>query len=162
MKSKLLSGILLCVICLFSASVSAQNSVDWQAYLQGSPFSSDGATHSYGEYIRCEAVEASQTQSVMQLRYSAAAPASVMSRDNFVSMTTALNVMMEIGIASELGMTFEQFAERFSCTPVASPIGQVDAQIHYVFAAEGIQIQTLDGAGVVVEQSTVTWDSLLN
>jgi hypothetical protein len=152
----------LCAACLISSSVSAQSQFDWQAHLQGSSFSSDGTTHSYGEYMRCEAAEAGHTPLTLQLRYSATAPASVMSRDNFVAITTALNIMGEIRNASELGMTFEQYAEQFDCTPVASPIGQVDVQIHYVFAAEGIQIQTLDGAGAVVEQSTVTWDSLLN
>lgn len=161
-KMNVVSGMFLCAACLISSSVSAQSQFDWQAYLQGSSFSSDGTTHSYGEYMRCEAAATSQTPTVMQLRYSATAPASVMSRDNFVAMTNTLTVFMEIGIAAELGLTFDQYAEQFDCVPVTSPIGQVDVQIHYVFAAEGIQIQTLDGAGAVVEQNTLTWDSLFN
>jgi len=98
-----------------------------------------------------------------QIRSRASAPAAgVISRDRFVALVTATEVVLSLGMAE--GASGAQTASRalgaLDCDPLDAPIGAVDIELTTTMTAEGMQVEVTSTATNKVTRSTRTWQEI--
>ena len=102
----------------------------------------------------------------MQLKIYSEAPANgVISRDNFVSITSVLQTVSLLDIAVAMGATAnensESLAELFDFAALAEPIENVDLAINIYMHKGGIKMKFTDVRANETERYTMAWKELL-
>jgi len=94
-----------------------------------------------------------------QVRHYAEAPAEgVIGRDNFVALTTALNLMLlQQSFAAALNVPASAFLDAYDIQDLDAPIGTPDLELTLIVAAGGIQIEIKNTTTGEVSRMTQTW-----
>ena len=93
--------------------------------------------------------------------YSEAPKAGVISRDNFVGLTTQISMVLRLGFAARIpGLPLGQALDALKCTSIDAPIGKVDLEINTYMTKDGVQIETVDTTTGRTSRVTETWDHL--
>jgi hypothetical protein len=146
----------LCLTLLLTAPASAQ---EWKHQLAKSLVVIRAGKMVSEEYqlakIHVPGFEASQ----VQLKIHAEAPAvGLISRDNFVSLTTQLVVVtFYAAYADVYKVPASQFIQAVDFTELAAPIGTPDLEINVFMTADGLQFEIVNTATGQRTRSTTTW-----
>ena len=94
-----------------------------------------------------------------QVRVRSEAPArGLISRDNFVAMTTQTFVTLFLAVFAEAyEVPASAFLEGFDYTELAAPIGTPDIELNLVMTNEGIQFEVVNTASGERSRHTQTW-----
>ena len=94
-----------------------------------------------------------------QVKHYAEAPAEgIVSRDNFVAITTALNLMLlQQSFASALNVPASAFLDAYDIQDLDALIGTPDLELTLVLAAGGLQIEIKNTRTGEVSRTTQTW-----
>jgi len=95
----------------------------------------------------------------LQLKVHAEAPAvGLMSRDNFVAITTQLVVItFYTAFAEAYQVPASQFLEAVDFTELATPIGTPDVEINLFMTADGLQFEWVNTSTGQRKRSTMAW-----
>ena len=102
--------------------------------------------------------------------YSEAPAEGVISRDNFVAMTTGMQAVILFGMAAEANAryakTFSELLERseqaFDIEELDEPIGKVDLEINFYLTKGGMQIEYVNTRTGSTNRNTLTWDEIID
>ena len=104
----------------------------------------------------------------IQLRLHSEVPDSgVVSRDNFVGITAALQTIVLFGIAMEaqsstgVAMNLRTLDDAFEYVELDEPIGNVDLEINLYMSKGGLQMEFVNTRENRTERNTVPWKDLL-
>lgn len=89
-----------------------------------------------------------------QLKTSATAPTSIISRDNFVSIYSGYGIIMLVVLMDELEISINDY----DIKKLDELIGQPDITIHFEMAKNGMQIQLIADEGT--KSLTMTWSDI--
>ncbi len=100
--------------------------------------------------------------------YSEAPADDVISRDNFVAITTMLQTMIVFQMAAEahsqFAITSSEFLENpdqaFDIEDLDEPIGRVDLEINFYMNKSGLQIEIVNTRKGDTNRHTVTWNEM--
>ncbi len=96
-----------------------------------------------------------------QVKTRAEAPDSVMSRDYFLSFTTAATMLTLLTMYSQAyQVTVAEFIAGFDAKSLEAPIGNPDLELNLTMTAEGFQIEIVDTTSGESHRSTQTWDEV--
>jgi len=92
----------------------------------------------------------------------AEAPAAgVISRDNFVAMTTSMQSGFLIGVfAQEYPVSAFEFMQGFNFTQLEEAIGTPDLELNLIMTDQGIQSEYVNTATGANSRSTTTWTEM--
>ena len=95
----------------------------------------------------------------LQLKVHAEAPAvGLMSRDNFVAITTQFVVVTFFTVYAEAyQVTASEFLQAVDFTELAAPIGTPDVELNLFMTNEGLQFEWVNTADGQRSRSTMTW-----
>ena len=102
--------------------------------------------------------------------YSEAPAEGVISRDNFVAMTTGMQAVILFGMAAEANAryakTFSELLERseqaFDIEELDEPIGRVDLEISFYLTKGGMQIEYVNTRTGSTNRNTLTWEEVFD
>lgn len=106
-----------------------------------------------------------------QIKLYAEVPAEgVISRDNFVAITTMLQTMILLQMAAEAHSQFaiasteflENLDESFEFEELDEPIGRVDLEFNFYMNKGGLQIEIVNTINGSTNRSTVTWNEMFD
>lgn len=129
---------------------------DWKEELQRDLVTVENGEMTYSETELCEIEGSSRS---MQVRWEAKAPEEgVLSRDQFVAMTTEINLVTLFGFLERANVSLSDYLDRVSCQPIDDAIGEVDMTLSVTYAERGLQfaVQTDEGT----KRYTSTWDDV--
>jgi hypothetical protein len=138
------------VIALLVISYSSYSQEDWKTELKKELVKVDESNFTVKEFsiIKLDA------ETNLQLKTSAKAPVSVISRDNFVSIYSTFGVIFLYTMLSEAGYDIATVDMK----ELDELIGEADISIHFEMTKNGMQIQISSG-GEKMNQ-TMTWEEI--
>ena len=153
MKKTICGFFVLFLMCFSSAAIA--QSFDWKKELKRDLVTISGSDMNYSELEICTA---KGTPKAFQVRWNAKAPKrGVVSRDQFVAITTAVQSMFATKVAEAMNVSLTDYLQKISCKPVEEAIGMVDLEMTIVMSKGGMQIRAAQPATKKSNQSTVTW-----
>lgn len=91
---------------------------------------------------------------------SEAPAAGVISRDNFVALTTQVfTSIMIMALAEAYEVPASTFMNGFDYKKLSAPIGTPDLEINIIMTGEGLQIELVDTGSNERSRFTETWDN---
>ena len=155
--TKALPGIIL--LLLAATLVSAQ---DWRTQLKADAVVIRGGKMIYDEVglykIKVTGYEPAQVQVKV---HSEAAQGGVLSRDNFVSLTTLMFSMTFVAALSEsYKVPASQFLQGLDYTQLKSAIGTPDLELNLTMTNEGIQLEVVNTSSGQKTRQTMTWEQV--
>jgi|SRR5437667_1569009 len=155
--SKTFGGIMLLV--LTATSTRAQ---DWRAQLKADAVVIRGGKMIYDEVglykLKVEGYEPSQVQVKV---HSEAPQGGLVSRDNFVSLTTLMFSTTFIAALSEsYKVSASQFLQGLDYTQLKTAIGTPDLELNLVMTNEGIQLEVVNTSSGQKTRQTMTWEQV--
>jgi len=95
----------------------------------------------------------------MQVKVHSEAPVDgVISRDNFVSLTTLTFTTLFLGVLSEAyNVPASRFLDAVDYSELQAPIGTPDLELNLVMTNEGMQIEIVNTAASARSRQTMTW-----
>lgn len=155
--TKALPGIIL--LLLAATVVSAQ---DWRAQLKADGVIIRNGKMLYDEVglykIKVAGYEPAQVQVKV---HSEAAQGGVVSRDNFVSLTTLMFSMTFVAALSEsYKVPASQFLRGLDYTQLKSAIGTPDLELNLIMTNEGMQLEVVNTSSGQKTRQTMTWEQV--
>ena len=94
--------------------------------------------------------------------YSEAAARDLITRDNFVAITTGLKTLLFVGWAGEFEPAIEETDNNdlFYFEELDEPIGSVDIEINIYMNKGGLQLEIADRMENIAERVTMTWNDV--
>ena len=155
--TKALAGIVLFIV--LATPVSAQ---DWRAQLKA-----DAVVLRAGKMIYDEVglyklkVEGYQPAQVQVKVHSEAPQGGLVSRDNFVSLTTLMFSTTFIAALSEsYKVTASQFLQGLDYTQLKTAIGTPDLELNLTMTNEGMQFEVVNTSSAQKTRQTQTWEQV--
>ena len=149
-------------VVLLASDALAQD--DWRALLESDLVNIE-ADQMLIDRFSLDRIEFPGTAAVQfQVKYHAEAPAEgVMSRDNFVYLSTGLGELLVLGVYSEAyGVTMSQFLDAYDSTDLDAPIGTPDLEVNLFMTEEGLQIEIVNTATGERFRETQTWEQIFS
>jgi len=155
--TKTFAGIMLLVLA--ATAVSAQ---DWRAQLKSDAVVIRGGKMIYDEVglykIKVTGFEPAQVQVKV---HSEAPQGGLVSRDNFVSLTTLMYTMTFVAALSEsYRVTASQFLQGLDYTQLKSAIGTPDLELNLTMTNEGMQFEVVNTSSGQKTRQTQTWEQV--
>ena len=132
---------------------------DWRAYIKQDLVQVESDHFRIRRTEVCEAKLPDAKKPTLQITWSAEAPTSLLSRDQFVGMTQTYNTVFMIAILGATGISPDKWDEALDCKP-SEPIGQVDLEVGMIFAKGGMQLVVVDNQSGTTERTAMTWNQL--
>jgi len=155
--SKAFLGFLL--VAIAAPTVAAQ---DWRAQLKADAVVLRGGKMIYDEVglykIKVTGFEPAQVQVKV---HSEAPQGGLVSRDNFVSLTTLMYTMTFVAALSEsYRVPASQFLQGLDYTQLKAAIGTPDMELNLVMTNEGLQFEVVNTSSGQKTRQTQTWDQI--
>src|SRR3989442_9126378 len=155
--SKAFPGIMLLVLA--ASSVSAQ---DWRAQLKADAVVIRAGKMIYDEVglykIKVTGFEPAQVQVKV---HSEAPQGALVSRDNFVSLTTLMYTMTFVAaLAESYRVPASQFLQGLDYTQLKSAIGTPDLELNLTMTNEGMQFEVVNTSSGQKTRQTMTWEQV--
>ena len=147
------------LLVLAASPVAAQ---DWRAQLKADAVVIRGGKMIYNEVglykIKVEGYEPAQVQVKV---HSEAPQGGLVSRDNFVSLTTLMFTMTFVAALSEsYKVSASQFLQGLDYTQLKSAIGTADLELNLVMTNEGMQFEVVNTSSGQKTRQTMTWNQV--
>jgi hypothetical protein len=155
--TKPLLGIMLLVLA--STAVSAQ---DWRAQLKADAVVIQGGKMIYDEVGLYKLTVTGYEPAQVQVKVHSEAPVGgLVSRDNFVSLTTLMFSTTFIAALSEsYKVPATQFLQGLDYTQLKTAIGTPDLELNLVMTNEGMQFEVVNTASGQKTRQTMTWEQV--
>lgn len=143
-----MKSILVLFVVLSSVSVQA---TDWEKELAADIVTLDSNKQSLDEYFLMKFKSENGSANNIQVGIHSEGPTGVISRDNFVGITTMFYTMIIAGMVNLAECEFED---------LEAPIGKVDIEINLYMTKEGCQIEIHDVNSNQKNKQTTKWSEL--
>ena len=155
--TKAFSGIMLLVLAATPGSAQ-----DWRAQLKADAVVIRGAKMIYDEVGLYKIKVAGYEPAQVQVKVHSEAPqGGLVSRDNFVSLTTLMSSTTFIAALSEsYKVPASQFMEGLDYTQLKSAIGTPDLELNLTMTNEGMQFEVVNTSSGQKTRQTMTWDQV--
>ena len=155
--TKTFPGIMLLVLA--ASPTSAQ---DWRAQLKSDAVVIRGGKMIYDEVGLYKIKVAGYEPAQVQVKVHSEAPqGGLVSRDNFVSLTTLMFSTTFIAALSEsYKFSASQFMEGLDYTQLKTAIGTPDLELNLVMTNEGMQVGVVNTSSGQKTRQTMTWDQV--
>jgi len=155
--TKALLGIML--LALVSTPVSAQ---DWRAQLKADAVVIQGGKMIYDEVGLYKLNVTGYEPAQVQVKVHSEAPVGgLVSRDNFVSLTTLMFSTTFIAALSEsYKVPAAQFLQGLDYTQLKTAIGTPDLELNLTMTNEGMQFEVVNTASGQKNRQTMTWEQV--
>jgi len=155
--TKTFPGIMLLVLA--ASPTSAQ---DWRAQLKSDAVVIRGGKMIYDEVGLYKIKVAGYEPAQVQVKVHSEAPqGGLVSRDNFVSLTTLMFSTTFIAALSEsYKVSASQFMEGLDYTQLKTAIGTPDLELNLVMTNEGMQVGVVNTSSGQKTRQTMTWDQV--
>lgn len=155
--TKVFTGVMLLVLA--ATPTSAQ---DWRAQLKSDAVVIRGGKMIYDEVglykIKVTGFEPAQVQVKV---HSEAPQGGLVSRDNFVSLTTLMYTMTFVAALSEsYRVPASQFLQGLDYTQLKAAIGTPDLELNLTMTNEGLQFEVVNTSSGQKTRQTQTWDQV--
>ena len=152
----------LTALALLTSAGSAQE--DWRALLQKDLVEIQGDLMVW-DHFSMEQLEFDGVEPIrIQVKYHSEAPAEgLMSRDNFVQISTMTNMtILFIAFAEGMGVTMSEFLNAYDVEELDAPIGTPDLELTLVMTGGGIQFEIVDTTTGERSRETQTWAQIFS
>lgn len=155
--TKAFAGMMLLVLA--ATSVSAQ---DWRAQLKSDVVVIRGGKMIYDEVGLYKIKVAGYDPAQVQVKVHSEAPqGGLVSRDNFVALTTLLfTETFTTAMAESYQVSASQFLQGLDYTELKSAIGTPDLELNLVMTNEGMQFEVVNTSSGQRTRQTQTWEQL--
>lgn len=155
--TKTVPGIML--LFLTPTTAGAQ---DWRAQLKDDAVVIRGAKMIYDEVGLYKIKVAGYDPAQVQVKVHSEAPAAgLISRDNFVAMTTLMfTETFTTAMAESYQVPASQFLQALDYTQLKSAIGTPDLELNLVMTSEGMQFEVVNTSSGQKTRQTQTWDQV--
>ena len=155
--TKAFQGIIL--VLLAATSVSAQ---DWRAQLKAEAVVIRSGKMLYDEVGLYKIKVAGYEPAQVQVKIHSEAPqGGLVSRDNFVSLTTLMFSMTFVAALSEsYKVPASQFLQGLDYTQLKSAIGTPDLELNLIMTNEGMQLEVVNTSSGQKTRQTMTWEQV--
>lgn len=151
------------LLLLLPAAAHAQER-DWRAELRADQVTIRDGKMVSREYRLYELVFPGTDPISMQVSIHSEAPAEgLISRDNFVAITTTWTMSVLItAIAAQFDVPVSAFMNALRMQDLESPVGLPDLELNFVMTAEGMQVEAVTTADGTRERSVIKWAELFS
>ena len=155
--TKALSGIIMLVLA--ASQVSAQ---EWRAQLKAESVVIRGGKMIYDEVGLYKIKVARYEPAQVQVKVHSEAPqGGLVSRDNFVSLTTLMFTMTFVAaMAESYQVPASQFLQGLDYTELKTAIGTPDLELNLVMTNEGMQFEVVNTSSGQKTRQTETWEQV--
>ena len=155
--TKAILGIMLLVLA--ATRVNAQ---DWRAQLKADAVVIRGGKMIYDEVGLYKLKVAGYEPAQVQVKVHSEAPlGGLVSRDNFVSLTTLMFSTTFIAALSEsYKVSASQFLQGLDYTQLKTAIGTPDLELNLVMTNEGMQLEVVNTSSGQKTRQTMTWEQV--
>lgn len=149
------------VLLLAVAPVQAQE-VDWKAELSEDLVEIQDGKMTMTEYsiVKLE-MQGQQTNPVQIKVYAEAPEDGIISRDNFVNLTSLISytTLLEL-YANAYNLSASEYLQAVDIEPIPNPIGTPDVEMNLFATNDGLQIEYVNTANNQRQRITMTWKEL--
>ena len=147
------------LLLLAATSVRAQ---DWRAQLKSDAVVIRSGKMLYDEVGMYKIKVAGYEPAQVQVKIHSEAPqGGVVSRDNFVSLTTLMFSMTFVAALSEsYKVPASQFLQGLDYTQLKSAIGTPDLELNLIMTNEGMQLEVVNTSSGQKTRQTMTWEQV--
>jgi hypothetical protein len=156
--TKTFAGIVLLVL----AAATLGSAQDWRAQLKADAVVIRGGKMIYDEVGLYKLKVAGYEPAQVQVKVHSEAPhGGLVSRDNFVSLTTLMFSTTFIAALSEsYKVSASQFMQGLDYTQLKSTIGTPDLELNLTMTNEGMQFEVVNTSSGQKTRQTMTWDQV--
>jgi hypothetical protein len=149
-------------IFLSFALVSSLSAQDWRAQLKSDAVVVRGGKMIYDEVGLYKINVTGFAPAQVQVKVHSEAPqGGMVSRDNFVSLTTLMYTLTFVGaLAESYRVTATQFLQGLDYTQLKAAIGTPDMELNLVMTNEGLQFEVVNTSSGQKTRQTQTWDQI--
>jgi len=150
------------LVGLLAVLASSVRSQDWRAQLSADAVMVSGGKMLYDEVGLYRIQVSGYQDAQVQVKLHAEAPASgLVSRDNFISLSTLMFTMVfTTALAEAYQVPASQFLQGLDYMELQSPIGTADMELNLVMTNQGMQFEVVNTASGQRTRQTMTWEQV--
>ncbi|HEX6133134.1 MAG TPA: hypothetical protein VFZ24_04085 [Longimicrobiales bacterium] len=154
----------LCVLFLLLPVAGQAQNADWRAQLRADLVTVRDGKMMLEEFGLYELAFPGHDPIRMQVKVSSEAPvAGVISRDNFIALTTTWTMTVLItAMAAQFEVPVSEFMDALKMQELEHAIGTPDLELNFVMTAEGMEVEAVNTSDGTSERSVMRWAELFS